>query len=174
MPDETYVILVNTDDHEIGIMEKMEAHRKALLHRAISVFVFNPEGEWLLQRRAFDKYHSQGLWTNTCCSHPYPGESVKDAAKRRLLEEMGMVCDLDELFTFTYMEKLDEGLTEHEFDHVFFGTSERFPDVNNKEVMEWKYIGFNDLLEDIMLHPLKYTIWFRIIFEKVNHLITNR
>jgi isopentenyl-diphosphate Delta-isomerase len=174
MADETFVILVNTDDHEIGIMEKMKAHRKALLHRAISVFVFNRKGEWLLQRRAKDKYHSQGLWTNTCCSHPFPGESVKDAAKRRLLEEMGMVCDLDELFTFTYSEKLDEGLTEHEVDHVFFGTSDMFPDVNNKEVMEWKYIGFNDLLEDIKLHPLKYTIWFRIIFEKVNHLITNR
>jgi isopentenyl-diphosphate Delta-isomerase len=173
MADETFVILVNTDDHEIGIMEKMEAHRKALLHRAISVFVFNRKGDWLLQRRAIDKYHSQGLWTNTCCSHPFPGESVKDAAKRRLLEEMGMVCDLDELFTFTYMEKLDEGLTEHEFDHVFFGTSDMFPDVNAEEVMEWKYISFIDLLEDITLHPLKYTIWFRLIFEKVNHFITN-
>ena len=173
MADETFVILVNTDDHEIGIMEKMEAHRKALLHRAISVFVFNRKGEWLLQRRAIDKYHSQGLWTNTCCSHPFPGESVKDAAKRRLLEEMGMVCVLDELFTFTYSEKLDEGLTEYEFDHVFFGTSDMSPDVNAEEVMEWKYISFIDLLEDIKLHPLKYTIWFRLIFEKVNHLITN-
>jgi isopentenyl-diphosphate delta-isomerase len=174
MADKTYVILVDKDDHEMGIIEKMEAHRKALLHRAISVFVFNRKGEWLLQRRANDKYHSQGLWTNTCCSHPYPGEPVKDAAKRRLLEEMGLLCDLEEVFSFTYQEKLDEGLTEYEFDHVFSGTAEMAPTVNEEEVMEWKYVSYSDLLEDITHHPRKYTIWFRKIFEKVNHLITTQ
>ena len=172
MADETYVILVDKDDHETGIIEKMEAHRKALLHRAISVFVFNRKGEWLLQRRANDKYHSQGLWTNTCCSHPYPGEPLKDAAKRRLLEEMGLVCGLEEVFSFTYQEKLDEGLTEYEFDHVFSGTTEMVPVVNDEEVMEWKYVSYSDLLEDITHHPRNYTIWFRKIFAKVNHLNT--
>jgi isopentenyl-diphosphate Delta-isomerase len=165
--EDPYVILVDENDRETGIMEKMEAHRKGVLHRAISVFIFNSKGEWLLQRRAIDKYHSRGLWTNTCCSHPYPGESAGDAAKRRLLEEMGMECTLQQIFSFIYKTRLDDELTEHELDHVFFGTTDGIPVINDKEVMEWKYIPFPDLLADVKLHPRKYTVWFRKILERV-------
>jgi isopentenyl-diphosphate Delta-isomerase len=162
-----FVILVDINDQETGTMEKMEAHRKALLHRAISVFITNSKGEWLLQRRALDKYHSKGLWTNTCCSHPFPGETVMEAALRRLQEEMGMECPLQHLFSFIYKKKLDTELTEHELDHVDHGITDKTPAINDKEVMEWKYISFTDLLTDIKLYPGKYTAWFRKIFERV-------
>jgi isopentenyl-diphosphate Delta-isomerase len=168
MAAETFVILVDENDHETGTMEKMDAHRKGMLHRAISVFIVNSKGEWLLQRRAINKYHSKGLWTNTCCSHPYPDETTGDAANRRLQEEMGMECTLRELFSFMYKVKVDNELTEHELDHVFFGITDNTPVINDKEVMEWKYIPFCDLLTDIAQHPRKYTVWFRKIFEKVN------
>jgi len=173
MANEVMVILVDEKDRECGFMEKMEAHRKALLHRAVSVFLINSKGEWLLQRRAADKYHSGELWTNTCCSHPLPEETINDAAKRRLMEEMGLECNLYHLFHFIYREKLDGELTEHELDHVFSGISDDLPVINDQEVMEWKYVSFPELKADILLHPQKYTVWFRKIFEKVNQLINH-
>jgi len=163
-----FVILVDKNDNEVGQLEKMEAHRKALLHRAISVFICNTKGEWLLQRRAFDKYHSNGLWTNTCCSHPFPGETSQEAAKRRLAEEMGLQADLKEIFWFTYKEPLDNELTEHELDHVFVGVTNELPEINTDEVNEWKYMSFDALKADIENHPEKYTVWFKMIFEEVN------
>lgn len=167
---DTLVILVDNDDNQIGVSEKMEAHRKALLHRAVSVFIINSKGEWLLQRRALSKYHSNGLWTNTCCSHPYPNETSVDAANRRLIEEMGMKSQLNELFSFTYKEVLDNELTEYELDHVFIGISDENPKINLDEVMDWKYINFGDLKKDIELNPNKYTVWFKKIYERVNTL----
>lgn len=131
------VILVNENDQAIGTMEKMMAHQEAKLHRAISVFICNTNGDWLLQRRALHKYHSGGLWTNTCCSHPYPGESDIDAATRRLNEEMGMFSEVKELFSFIYKEKLDNELTEHELDHVFIGVTDTIPTINKEEVAEY-------------------------------------
>lgn len=163
-----FVILVDMDDNEVGQLEKMEAHQKGLLHRAISVFICNTKGEWLLQRRAFGKYHSNGLWTNTCCSHPFPDETSHEAATRRLAEEMGLMADLKEIFWFTYKEPLDNELTEHELDHVFVGVTDELPKINTSEVNEWRYIGFDELKTDIEEHPEKYTVWFKMIFEKVN------
>ena len=165
---EDFVILVDEADNEIGWMEKLEAHKKPLLHRAISVFIFNSKGEWLLQRRALNKYHSNGLWTNTCCSHPLPGETSLEAAHRRLHEEMGLETDLKEIFWFTYKEPLDNQLTEHELDHVFVGSTDEYPSINPDEVSEWKYMKFDDLKTDIDNHPENYTVWFRMIFERVN------
>ncbi len=164
---DTFVILADNDDNQIGVSEKMEAHRRALLHRAVSIFICNTKGEWLLQRRALTKYHSNGLWTNTCCSHPNPNESSIDAANRRLMEEMGMRCELNELFSFTYKEVLDNELTEYEFDHVFIGITDEKPIINLDEVMEFKYIIFSDLQKDIELNPNDYTVWFKMIFERV-------
>lgn len=166
--EEIKVILVDENDVETGLMGKTEAHEKGLLHRAVSVFIINSEGEWLLQRRAFDKYHSAGLWTNTCCSHPLPGESNEDAAKRRLFEEMGMKCDLIPLFNFTYREILENGLIEHELDYVFLGITNELPVVNDLEVAEFKYFTYKELENDIQLNPENYTIWFRKIFKEVN------
>jgi len=164
---ENEVILVDTNDKPIGTMEKMEAHEKALLHRAISVFIFNDEGKWLLQQRTYDKYHSKGLWTNTSCSHPFPGEDSLSAANRRLNEEMGMSADLKEVFSFTYKQELENGLTEHEFDHVFIGFSNELPKPNPDEVMSYKYISTIDLIKDVELNPENYTVWFKLIFERV-------
>lgn len=161
------VILVNEDDEAIGFMEKMEAHEKALLHRAFSVFVFNSDGQLLLQRRAFDKYHSGGLWTNTCCSHPRPGEFVEDAAKRRLQEEMGMSCDLTTKFSFIYKAELDHGLTEHELDHVLVGTTDQNPVINTEEVAEFRYADVREVLDDLIENPQNYTAWFAICFPRL-------
>lgn len=161
------VILVDTNDNVIGEMEKLEAHRKALLHRAISVFITNSKGEWLLQQRALGKYHSNGLWTNTCCSHPYPGETSIDAANRRLMEEMGMKASLQQVFSFIYKEELDNHLTEHELDHVFIGVSHEKPEANNEEVLNWKYVEFDELKRNVTNNPEKYTVWFKKIFERV-------
>jgi isopentenyl-diphosphate delta-isomerase len=171
--DEPFVILVDKNDNQIGVAGKIDAHKKALLHRAVSVFIVNSMGEWILQRRAFDKYHSNGLWTNTCCTHPNPGESNIESARRRLKEEMGIECNLVELFTFTYKEKLDNELTEHEFDHVFFGVSDRDPVINTSEVEEWEAVTFEDLHNDILKNPSGYTYWFKEIYEKVNSHITD-
>lgn len=172
---EPIVILVDENDTPLGIAGKMEAHRKGLLHRAVSVFIINPEGKWILQRRAFDKYHSKGLWTNTCCTHPHPGESAIDAAHRRLKEEMGLECDLMELFAFTYIEKFDNELTEHEFDHVFLGVTGMEPSINTDEVEEWEALSFSDLHNDIKNNPDDYTFWFKMIYERVNsHIIENK
>lgn len=165
------VILVDPGNREIGSMEKMEAHRKGLLHRAISVFIVDSGGRWLLQKRAKDKYHSSTLWTNTCCSHPFPNERNSDAANRRLSEEMGIRCNLNELFHFTYKENLDNELTEHEIDHVFFGVCDDVPSVNHNEVMDFKYITYADLQEDIASNPQNYTVWFKMIVERVHDQI---
>ena len=165
--EESFVILVDKNDNQTGIAGKMQAHKKALLHRAVSVFVLNPEGEWILQRRAFDKYHSNGLWTNTCCTHPVPGETDLSAASRRLKEEMGIECGLKKLFSFIYKEKLDNDLTEYELDHVFFGVTGKDPVINISEVEEWEAISFGELEIDIKLNPQKYTYWFKEIYKKV-------
>lgn len=156
------VILVNERDESVGTMEKMEAHHKGVLHRAFSVFIFNSRGEMLLQQRAAGKYHSAGLWTNACCSHPYPGENTADAALRRLQEELGFRTPLKKLFDFTYRTDFDNGLTEHEFDHVFTGTYEGPLDLNPEEVSAVAYQDLAWIREDIRQHPEKYTSWFRI------------
>lgn len=161
------VILVDENDKVIGEMEKIEAHVKALLHRAISVFIVNSKGEWLIHQRAFNKYHSNGLWTNTCCSHPYPKETSLDAANRRLMEEMGMKAPLQEIFAFTYKEALDNQLTEHELDRVFIGFSDDKPEPNADEVSAWKYIDFEELRKDVKNNPENYTVWFKKIYERV-------
>ncbi len=160
------VVLVNKKDEVIGSMEKIEAHEKALLHRAFSVFVINKNNELMLQRRALGKYHSPGLWTNTCCSHPRVNESYADGAHRRLVEEMGFDCDLKDMFSFIYKAPFDNGLTEHELDHVFVGYCETEPIINTEEVDSWKWIAIDDLKEDMASNPEDYTVWFRIIFEQ--------
>ena len=160
------VILVDENDNQLGLMEKIEAHEKALLHRAFSVFIFNDNGELMLQQRALHKYHSPGLWTNTCCSHQRDGESNIDAGKRRLHEEMGFVVDLTETTTFIYKAPFDNGLTEHEFDHVMVGYYNDEPDINKDEVASWKWMPLSEVKVDIALNPDLYTEWFKIIFEK--------
>ncbi len=165
------VILVDEQDKEIGLMEKMEAHRKGLLHRAFSVFVMNKAGELMMQQRAHDKYHSGGLWTNTCCSHPRQGEAVDDACRRRLMEEMGFECSVKKLFHFIYRADLDQGLTEHEFDHLYIGHYDDEPHFNPEEVADWKWMTIEEVQRDLLVHPEKYTEWFKIIFERfTNHL----
>ena len=164
------VILVNTDNEVLGYMEKMEAHEKGLLHRAFSIFIFNTKGEILLQKRAISKYHSGGLWTNTCCSHPRKNESFLDAANRRLSEEMGMSCVLNEVFSFIYKAELDNNLTEHEYDQVLFGTTDQLPVLNKAEAEDYKYIKPDQLKIDIHDNPSQYTEWLKISFEKVYHL----
>ena len=165
---EEEVILVDKHDFEQGTMKKMEAHKNGgTLHRAFSVFVFNTKGELLLQRRALHKYHSGGLWTNTCCSHPRPGETVREAGHRRLEEEMGMQCKLVELFSFEYKAELDGGMTEWELDHVLLGLSDKEPSINEEEVAEFKYMPLDDIDEDLNKNPQNYTEWFKICFERV-------
>ena len=161
------VILVDKNDNELGIMEKQEAHVKGLLHRAFSVFIFNDKNELLLQRRAVNKYHSGGLWTNTCCSHQRQNEKTEDAAKRRLLEEMGMRSTLKKQFDFVYKAKLDNNLYEHEFDHVFFGFTNDLPIINPEEVEEYTYKTLEDIGNEMKTIPDKYTEWFKICFREV-------
>lgn len=158
-----HVILVDTKDREIGTMEKMEAHKKGRLHRAFSILLFDDNGRMLIQKRAGNKYHSSGLWTNTCCSHPLPGESLEQATRRRLMEEMGI--DLQPVFShaFIYRAELDRDLIEHEFDHVFVGTFSGSPQVNEKEVDDWKYVDVQWLRGDMDAHPERYTEWFKLI-----------
>ena len=166
-----HVILVDGTDKELGTMEKMEAHRVGALHRALSVFIYNDAGEMLLQRRNPEKYHSGGLWTNTCCSHPRPGEDVKPAAARRLMEEMGIETELREIFSFTYKAPFENGLTEHEFDHVFIGFSNDLPIPNPDEVAEYRYVDKFKLIADIEAHPHKYTEWFKLCWNKVDEFL---
>lgn len=161
------VVLVNEQDQQIGIMEKMAAHIVPRLHRAFSIFIFNSKGELLLQQRALSKYHSPGLWTNTCCSHPCDGETLEQATSRRLMEEMGMQCDMHEVFTFIYKAPVGLGLIEHEFDHVWFGKSDEVPQINTEEVASWKYMRLEDLQTDIKAHPELYTEWFKISFDEI-------
>ena len=163
---EEQVILVDENDVQIGLMPKMEAHEKALLHRAFSVFVFNEKNELMLQQRALDKYHSPGLWTNTCCSHQREGESNIDAGKRRLFEEMGFVTELKETTSFIYKAPFDNGLTEHELDHILVGSYNDAPVPNESEVGGWKWMALEDVKNDVIEQPELYTEWFKIIFDK--------
>lgn len=160
------VVLVNEKDEQIGLMEKIEAHEKAVLHRAFSVFIFNDQDELMLQRRADTKYHTPGLWTNTCCSHPREGEDIVEAGKRRLQEEMGFQTELERKTSFIYKAPFDNGLTEHELDHVLVGHYNEEPTLNSEEVGEWKWMKIEDIQQDIKKHPEKYTAWFKIILEK--------
>lgn len=160
------IILVDEFDNEIGTMEKMEAHRKGVLHRAFSVLLFNSQGELLLQKRAKNKYHSGGLWTNTCCSHPLPQESIEDAASRRLKQEMGIDLQPTFAFKFIYKTHLDQSLIEHEYDHVYTGVFDGTPVINKDEVEEWKFMDLTSLRKDIKQFPESYTTWFKII---INH-----
>ena len=163
---EEKVILVSETDDQLGLMGKMEAHEKGVLHRAFSVFIFNKSGQLLLQQRALDKYHSPGLWTNTCCSHQRDGESSIEAGKRRLMEEMGFNCDLEEIFWFIYKADFDNGLTEHELDHVLVGYYDDDPVVNPDEVASFKWMSLEDVKDDISEKPELYSAWFKIIFKE--------
>lgn len=168
---EAQVILVNEQDEVTGVMEKMEAHRKGLLHRAFSVFILNDAGEMLLQQRALDKYHSGGLWTNACCSHPFPGETVTQAAHRRLFEEMGFDCPLSELFQFTYRTDFDNGLIEHEYDHVLIGTFNGTINPNPQEVNDYRYMPVETITRLLQEQPAQFTSWFKLAFPKlIEHL----
>jgi isopentenyl-diphosphate delta-isomerase len=163
---EELVILVNEKDEKVGLMPKMEAHEKAVLHRAFSVFVFNDNNELMLQQRAAEKYHSPLLWANTCCSHQRDGESNLAAGKRRLQEEMGFVCDLEEKTSFIYKAPFDNGLTEHELDHIMVGYYNGEPNINPEEVESYKWMTLDAVKADIEKQPEMYTAWFKIIFEK--------
>ena len=165
---EEFVILVDQSDKKIGLMEKMEAHRKGELHRAFSVLLFNDEGELLLQKRALLKYHSPGLWTNTCCSHPRDGETVMEAANRRLMEEMGIQANLEKAFTFIYKTRLDNDLIEHELDHVLIGRYNGTPAINTEEVETFKYMHPETILKEMKNQPEIWTEWFKIIMPKVD------
>ncbi len=162
---EEQVILVNEQDEQIGLMPKLEAHQKGVLHRAFSVFIFNDKNELMMQQRALGKYHSPGLWTNTCCSHQRDGESSIEAGMRRLDEEMGFTTDLTEATSFIYKAPFDNGLTEHEFDHVLTGKFNEDPDINREEVESWKWMPLEEVAKDIRKNPNDYTAWFKIIFE---------
>jgi isopentenyl-diphosphate Delta-isomerase len=159
------VILVDQNDNAIGTMEKMEAHRKGELHRAFSVMIFNAKGEILLQKRASNKYHSAGLWTNACCSHPLPGERTEDATRRRLKEEMGIDLQPQFAYKFIYKTDLGQNLIEHEYDHVYVGTFNGEPAINSNEVEDWKFVSADWLKKDILHHPDHYTYWFRLIVD---------
>ncbi|MDC3195892.1 isopentenyl-diphosphate Delta-isomerase [Flavobacteriaceae bacterium] len=163
---EENVILVDVLDNQLGLMPKMEAHEKAVLHRAFSVFIFNDKGELMLQQRAAHKYHSPLLWTNTCCSHQRDGESNIEAGKRRLIEEMGFKTNLKEIFSFVYKAPFDNGLTEHELDHVMIGNFNGTPKINTDEVASYKWMTLEEVKKNIELQPKLYTAWFKIIFKE--------
>ncbi len=166
MPEK--VILVDENDTPIGEMEKLEAHQKALLHRAVSVFIFNSHNQMLLQKRAECKYHSPGLWTNTACTHPYPNESNEAAVIRRLKEEMGIsINEVNKVFHFIYKEQLENGLTEYEFDHVFTGFTDDVPTPEIGEVSDYEYVDINEVLEQVRMSPENYTVWFKKIIKRV-------
>jgi len=172
--EEEKVILVNSDDEQIGLMPKMEAHEKAVLHRAFSIFVVNSKNELMLQQRALEKYHSPGLWTNTCCSHQRDGEGNIEAGHRRLQEEMGFEIPLEYLFNFIYKAPFDNGLTEHELDHVMLGRFEGVPKINPDEVASWKWMDIDQINTDLKENTDLYTVWFAIIFDRFyNHLKLN-
>lgn len=168
---EENVILVDVNDTQIGLMPKLEAHEKAVLHRAFSVFVLNNKNEIMLQQRANQKYHSPSLWTNTCCSHQRDGETNIQAGSRRLFEEMGFETNLKELFHFIYKAPFDNGLTEHELDHVMIGYYDGKPSINPEEVADWKWMCIEDVKKDMLVQPEIYTVWFKIIFNQFYHYI---
>jgi isopentenyl-diphosphate delta-isomerase len=167
------VVLVDKNDKKIGLMPKMEAHEKAVLHRAFSVFIFNKDGDLMLQQRAAHKYHSPLLWTNTCCSHQRDGEANLEAGKRRLFEEMGFNADLKEVFSFVYKAPFDNGLTEHELDHVMVGYFDNKPNINKDEVEAYKWMALEDVKTDIEKNPHIYTAWFKIIFNESYQKLKN-
>ncbi|MFM9983932.1 MAG: isopentenyl-diphosphate Delta-isomerase [Flavobacteriales bacterium] len=171
---EDCVILVDDLDNPIGEMDKLEAHKQARLHRAFSVFIMNEAGEMLLHKRALEKYHSGGLWTNACCSHPRPGESVLQAANRRLDEEMGMSTELSALFHFSYYAKFENGLTEYELDHVVLGYSEVDPQPQPSEVMDYRWMPLEELLYELNENPERYTVWFRIALPRLLEFIETK
>lgn len=168
------LILVDEKDVQVGVMEKMEVHQKALLHRAFSVFIFNRKGEMLIHQRAPNKYHSGGLWTNACCSHPGPGEETLPAAQNRLRQEMGITTKLVKIFDFIYKASFDNGLTENEFDHVFMGEydGEIFPD--KEEVSDFCFKPLSDIKESMQMQPHKYTEWFKVAFPKLEEFLRNK
>lgn len=165
-----HVILVDERDNAIGTMEKMEAHHKGVLHRAFSILLFNSKGEVLLQKRAACKYHSGGLWTNTCCSHPLPDESLEAATRRKLKQEMGIDLSLQFAYKFIYRTELEKGLIEHEYDHVFVGTFNGEPKINTEEVEDWKFADLKNLKADISKNPENYTYWFKLILREAESL----
>lgn len=165
--DVTKVILVDEEDNASGECEKLKAHTGGLLHRAFSVFIFNSKGEMLLQQRAMDKYHSGGLWTNACCSHPSPGEDTHAAALRRLQEEMGFTTSIEKIFDFVYKADFENGLTEYEFDHVFVGYYDGEISFNSEEVMDFRYMDMNSVRNWLASDPEQFTAWFRIAFDKI-------
>ena len=167
------LILVDKNDMPTGTMEKMEAHQKALLHRAFSVFIFNSKGDMLLHQRAANKYHSAGLWTNACCSHPRKGQQTIEAAEKRLQEEMGFTIPLKKAFAFTYKAVLDNGLTEHEYDHVFIGTYDGYIQPDEDEVKDFCFVPMDEIKSSIQSHPQKYTEWFKIAFPKVEEYLAS-
>ena len=162
---EKKVVLVDKSGNQIGLMPKLEAHQKGILHRAFSIFLFNSKNQILLQKRSLIKYHSAGLWTNTCCSHPRDGEDIIDAGKRRLYEEMGIKTELKKEFAFTYKAVLENGLTEHEFDHVLIGNFNGTPILNKDEVEDWKWMSLEEIEKDINENQEDYTVWFVIAFD---------
>ncbi len=166
-----HVILVNAEDRAIGTMEKLEAHQKGLLHRAFSILIFNSQGKMLVQKRAKTKYHSGGLWTNACCSHPQPSESIEDAARRRLHEEMGIEANPKFAYKFTYKTTLDKNLIEYEVDHVLTATFDGEPTINEQEVEDWKYVSLEEIQKDAQLNPHLYTEWFKLILTHQNLLV---
>ena len=167
METDEFLILVDDNDLQWGKLEKSLVHELGLLHRAFSIFIFNTNGELLLQKRAEHKYHSGGLWTNTCCSHPRFGEDLEFATARRLMEEMGLTCEIEKAFSFIYKAEFENGLKEHEFDHVFIGLSDTPPIINRAEVKTWKYMSIGAINAELILFPENYTAWFKICFEKV-------
>ena len=174
MKEEEKVILVDEHDDMIGIMDKMAAHKQGQLHRAFSVFIFNSKGEMLLQQRAMNKYHSAGLWTNACCSHPVPGEKTEDAATRRLMEELGFETPIEKIFDFTYKAEFENGLTEHEFDHVFAGEYEGELKLNAGEVSDACYKDISEIKSMLQTHPQKFTAWFHIAFPRIEEWWASR
>ncbi len=168
------VILVDENDNAIGTMGKMEVHEKAILHRAFSIFIFNDKGEMLLQKRADNKYHSAGLWTNTCCSHPRPGEDTLNAARKRLEEEMGFTTTLSKAFSFIYKAPFDNGLTEHEYDHVFIGTHNGAVQPDPHEVSDYCYQSLREIKDNIQMQPGHFTEWFKIALPKLEGYLNTR
>jgi isopentenyl-diphosphate delta-isomerase len=162
------VVLVDTNDRPLGTADKLEAHHQGWLHRAFSVFVFDAEGRLLLQQRNGEKYHSGGLWSNTCCSHPLPGEAVADATQRRMVEEMGFTCAVERAFGFTYRAEVGDNLQEHEYDHVFIGYTDTAPAIspNPAEVSDWRWTDPHGLRADVAAHPERYTVWFRMVLDR--------
>jgi isopentenyl-diphosphate Delta-isomerase len=171
---EEVVVLVDPKDNEVGTAPKMAAHREGRLHRAVSVFVLNAAGEMLLQRRALGKYHSSGLWSNACCSHPRPGENPHQAARRRLKEEMGLDYTVDHLFSFIYRAELDAGLTEHELDHVYLGIGDADPVPDPEEVVDWRWVGLDELKLEMEEHPERFTAWFPLALPHVLEALAKR